>query len=352
MNILIVKPSSLGDIIHTLPAVTMIRRNIPNAVINWVVNEEYARLLDLCPDVDNVVVFRRHHWNRLRNWRSLLSFVRELRELDVDIALDFQGLFRSGLISFLSGAKRRAGFRNAREGAIYFYNERILLPANLKHAVDKNFFLLQSVLQIDDDVHDNGLSCSEIDLRNLRLLLKKQQIDLQYSLLTVAPAARWRSKTWPPDFFAETIEKIWRRHPETIVALAGQQEERPLGNFIKERCENKGTIVNLMGETELGTLTALLRHSETVLTNDSGAMHLAAAVDTPVVALFGPTDPEKTGPYGDMHCVLQGSCDQLPCGERVCAEGTNACHNSVTPDEAAEAVTRRLKQSTTEEKPN
>ncbi len=338
MKILIVKPSSLGDIIHTLPVVPMIRRNLPDAVISWVVNEEYARLLDLSPDIDNVIIFRRNYWNRLSKWPNLVSFARELKQLEPDLALDFQGLFRSGLICSLSGAARRVGWRSAREGAIYFYNERILLPANLEHAVEKNFFLLQSALQIDDSVQDSGLSCSEIDVRNSRRLLKKHGIDCQAPLLIISPSARWDSKIWPSDFFAKVVEKVWRNLPELNVLLVGQADERSLGEMIEETCGGQGKIVNLMGETELGTLVALLRHSNVVLTNDSGPMHLAAAVETPVVALFGPTDPRKTGPYGEIHKVFQGECDQGPCQQRVCRKGTNECHAAVSSTEVANAV--------------
>ncbi len=342
MDILIVKPSSLGDIIHTLPVVPMIRRNLPDAVISWVVNEEYARLLDLSPDIDNVIIFRRHYWNRFRNWPKLFSFARELKELKPDLALDFQGLFRSGLICFLSGARRRVGWRSAREGAIYFYNERVLLPANLEHAVEKNFFLLQSALQIDDSVQDSGLSCSEIDVRNSRRLLEKYEIDCQVPSLIISPAARWDSKIWSPDFFAAVAEKVWRRLPDLNVLLVGQADERPLGVMIAEACKERGKIVNLMGETELGTLVALLRQSDVVLTNDSGPMHLAAALEIPVIALFGPTDPRKTGPYGEVHQVFQGKCDQGPCQQRVCRKGTNECHAAVSSTEVANAVLARL----------
>ncbi len=342
MNILIVKPSSLGDIVHTLPVVPLLRKHWPEAVISWVVNEEYARLLDLCPDIDHVLVFRRHRWNRPRHWPELYSFLHELRQQKPDLCLDFQGLFRSGLISRLSGAKRRVGFRSAREGATCFYTESVLPPKEMQHAVQRNVFLLQNALQIDDPVQNSGISCSQVDMDNMQRLLRNYDVDGRSVFLTVAPAARWQAKTWPPDFFIDVLREVWSRQPDLPVLLLGTATERPLGEIITDECGRQGRIVNLMGETDLGTLVAVLRHTRVLLTNDSGPMHLAAMLGTPVVALFGPTDPLLTGPYGQAHRVFRGKCERTPCLQYNCPKGTNACHYTVSSQEVAAAVTEKI----------
>ncbi len=352
MNILIVKPSSLGDIIHTLPMVPLIRRNFPDAAISWVVNEEYARLLDLCPEVDNVIIFRRRRWSKMRCWPELIGFAKDLKRLQIDLALDFQGLFRSGLITRLSGSPRRVGFRNAREGAIYFYNERILLPANLRHAVERNLFLLQTALHIADPIGNSGLAVSRIDMCNCEKLFRACEVNPHAPFLGLAPAARWESKAWPPDFFAAVVEKVHESLPELPVILLGSASERPIGEIICSHCRSPGKIVNLMGETELGTLVEILRHSKTIMTNDSGPMHLAAMLGTPVVAMFGPTDPSLTGPYGHIHRVFAGACDRAPCLENNCPKGTNACHYTISRDQVAEAVLQNLQTDTNPVAPN
>ena len=339
MNILIVKPSSLGDIVHTLPVVGMIREHYPDSVISWVVNDSYAGLLDLCPDIDTRIVFKRKRLGHPRHWLEIFSFIRELRSLKFDIAIDFQGLLRSALITRLSGAKKRVGFRNARECAPWFYTERVLLPANLRHAQDKNMFLAQAALQLPDTTPVLPLASSEVDAGKLRKILREHEIALDRPLLAVAPAARWTTKCWPPGFFARILSDLHKQtlpSPPTVVCI-GTADERSIGDMVGEQSESP--VVNLMGETDLGALAELLRRSDALLTNDSGPMHLAVAVGTPVVALFGPTDPSLTGPYGDVHTVFTAECEDGPCLQRKCKKNDPPdCHAAINGEEVVAAL--------------
>jgi heptosyltransferase-1 len=343
MNILIVKPSSLGDIVHTLPVVGMIREQFPDSVISWVVNDSYAELLDLCPDIDTRIVFKRKRLARPRHWLEIFSFIRELRSQKFDIAIDFQGLFRSAVIARLSGAKKRVGFRNAREGAPWFYTDRVLLPANLKHAQDKNMFLARAALHLPDTEPTTALASSEVDAGKLRKIMREHEIDPDHPVLAVAPAARWGTKSWPPEFFAQVLTEVHKQtsaSPPTLVCV-GTTDERPVGDSI--RAQAKCPVVNLMGETDLGALAELLRNSAVLLTNDSGPMHLAAAVGTPVVALFGATDPSLTGPYGDCHTVFRGECEHAPCMQRKCKiNHSPECHGTINAAKVVEALKKHL----------
>ncbi len=344
MNILIVKPSSLGDIIHTLPVVGLLRENYPDSVISWVVNDTYAELLDLCPDIDNRIVFNRKRLGRLRHCLEVFSFLHELRSHKFDIAIDFQGLLRSSLITQFSGARRRVGFRHARECAPWFYSERILLPANLHHAQDKNIFLARSALKLPESRANPGLSKSEVDIGKMRKLLRTHDVDVNIPLIAVAPAARWQTKTWPPEFFATVLSRVKVEQENAvrppIFICVGTSEERRIGESIRELFD--GRLVNLMGETDLGILTELLRHSAVLLTNDSGPMHLAAAVETPVVAMFGATDADLTGPYGERHAVFRAVCDNAPCFNRVCPNGEMRCHTTIDAGKVAMMVCEKL----------
>jgi heptosyltransferase-1 len=343
MNILIVKPSSLGDIVHTLPVVGMIRQQFPDSVISWVVNDSYAELLDLCPDIDTRIVFKRKRLARPRHWLEIFSFIRELRSQKFDIAIDFQGLFRSAVIARLSGAKKRVGFRNAREGAPWFYTDRVLLPANLKHAQDKNMFLARAALHLPDTEPTTALASSEVDAVKVRKIMREQEIDPDRTVLAVAPAARWGTKTWPPEFFARVLSEL---HEQTspsapTIVCVGTADERPTGDRVCEKAACP--VVNLMGETDLGALAELLRKSAVLLTNDSGPMHLAAAVGTPVVALFGATDPALTGPYGDCHAVFMGECEHAPCMQRKCKMNHSPeCHGTINAAKVVEALKKHV----------
>lgn len=341
MNFLIIKPSSLGDIIHTFPAVELIRRAHPEGTITWVVNDTFAGIVELCPAVDDVVIFRRRRLGKLRHVPELFSFLSELRQHMHDVAIDFQGLFRSGVMTLASGASRRIGFQNAREGATLFYNEKVMLPANLKHAVDKNLFLARTALGMPNEEAQMQLPLHHDLAKCARKLLKQHPQPGNGPVVAVAPAARWESKTWPLRFFADVLDEVAAQQPDVRCWTLGSDDEADRCSRLDDLCRNC-RLLNLAGETDLGTLTELLRSSDVLLTNDSGPMHLAAAVGTPTVAFFGATDPELTGPYGPRHAVFKTTCDLSPCFSRQCLMENRACSDGTSPAQVAQAVLDRI----------
>jgi len=342
VNILVVKPSSFGDIVHAFPAVGLLRQHVPDATIAWVTNAEYVALVELLPGVDERILFDRKRWGRARHWHELAGFLRDIRQREYDLVLDFQGLLRSAIITRVSGGLRRLGFRSAREGAPLFYTDRVLLPANLKHAVDKNVFLVQYALNTEERM-------TLPDLRPARGLDRKAETlcarnSLTGPVLAVAPATRWDSKMWPAEKFAEVIDEVCRQAPEVTCWLAGTSSEREIGEAVVKACQTASPC-NLMGETDCGLLAAMLARSNAVLTNDSGPMHLAAALKVPTVALFGPTDPELTGPYGDGHAVFRGTCPDMPCFAGCCPRrGGPTCLTDIDANEVAKALLKRLRK--------
>ena len=339
MNILIVKPSSLGDIVHTFPAVRLLKQHFPEATLSWVVNDTYTELVNLCPDVEYALAFRRRRWGRPRHWPEVVAFVRELRSRHFDVAVDFQGLFRSGLIARLSGARRRVGFATAREWATRFYTERVLTPANVRHAVDRNVFLVRSAFGIASDAVEWRLGSFADGVARAEYLLEKHGLHGRHPIVAVAPAARWASKTWPAEFFAAVVRRVADRAGEAAFWLCGSEDEKPVGRAVLAACGGFAPAM-LMGESNLGTLVELLRRSDVLLTNDSGPMHLAAAVGTPTVSMFGPTDPGLTGPYGQGHQVFRGDCPRSPCFERECPDAPMDCQRQVDVGAVADAVVR------------
>lgn len=337
MNVLFIKPSSLGDIVHALPAADLLRKSFPDASISWLVNEEFRELARLCPAVNDVIAFRRKRWGRVRHAAELLGFLRELRRRRFDVAVDLQGLFRSGLMAFASGARRRIGFAAAREGAPLFYTDRIAVPENILHAVDKNVLLIRSAFQAAPPAAFPPLRREPETVRRMDELLKRHGLGNGGPLVAVAPAARWRSKSWPPAFFAAVMEETARLLPAVRFWLLGTADEASVGVQVMAACTHVQPT-SLMGETTLGELIEGLRRSAVLLTNDSGPMHLAAAVERPVVALFGATDPRLTGPYGDAHVIFRGCCPQSPCFRELCPRSDSPCYRTFTAQSVAAAV--------------
>ena len=348
-NILVVKPSSLGDVVHALPAVAWLRGRFPAARVGWLVNTEFAPLVALSPLVDEIHPFDRRRFGKLRHWGELWTFQNALRARHYDCAVDFQGLLRSGFLTWRSGAARRIGFAAAREGAAWFYTERVRMPAGVLHAVDKNLALVRLAF---------GEPAGELVLPSELPLLAPRPEHVAAAarlwneagwpaaagpgpVLAVAPGARWPAKCWPPDFFAAVLDAVATARPDVRVWLLGTRDEQAAAAAVAAACRLARPL-DWAGRTGLGDLLALLQRSGVLLTNDSGPMHLAAAVNVPTVALFGPTDPALTGPYGPCHAVFRGACPHAPCFRMRCHLGTAACQRTLDPAAVAAAVVERL----------
>jgi len=312
MRIFIIKPSSLGDVVQALPTVNLIRRKYPQAHISWLVNDTLTSLLPHCPIIDEIIPFERRRFGSLRQLPELGNFLATLRARHFDIAIDLQGLFRSGIISWATRAPRRIGLSDAREGARLFYNEIVKVPR--AHAVDRYLLIAQH------------LGCGS---RPVEFPLGLSGSVISEGLIAVNPSARWSTKLWGDDKFAELI----RRLPPERVVLTGSAPER---GQIEKVAQGRR---NLAGQTDLFQLAELYRRCAVVITNDSGPMHLAAAVGTPVVAIFGPTDPALTGPYGEGHVVLRAGIPCSPCFKEYCTNRVRMeCMKLVTVEQVLEVA--------------
>ena len=304
-RILIIKPSSLGDVIHALPAVNLIRQRYPRAHLAWLVNTAFTSLLQHCPIIDEVIPFPRHEFRRLP------ALVQRLRRDRFDLVVDLQGLLRSGLLAALSGAPRRVGLSDAREGASRFHNE--IIPVPRIHAVDRYLRAAQ---------HLGGAGPVEFPLG-----LPPHRPPAGY--LAIHASARWPTKLWGDDKFAELIRQL---PPDRVILTGAAAEAERIG-----RLAQGGR--NLAGKTDLFELAEWYQRCAVVVTNDSGPMHLAAAVGTPVVAIFGPTDPVLTGPYGAGHRVLRVALPCAPCFKDRCTNPqAMACMDGVSVAEVLQAV--------------
>jgi lipopolysaccharide heptosyltransferase I len=311
MRILIVKPSSLGDVVHALPTVARIRAKYPDAHIAWLINDTFAPLLQRCPLINEIIPFPRHSYTKLP------GFFQRLRSARYHLVVDLQGLFRSGIFSVVTGAPRRIGLSDSREGARLFHNEVVRVPRS--HAVDR-------YLKAADYL---GCPLSPVEFP----LGLPHEESAGPKLIAVNPSARWKTKLWGDDKFAELI----RRLPRERVVLTGSAADA-------ERCERIAQGArNLAGKTSLLELAGLYRQCAVLITNDTGPMHIAAAVGAPVVAIFGPTDPALTGPYGKKHIVLRAGVDCSPCLQDSCRhQPPMECMEKVTVEQVLAAAQRFL----------
>ncbi len=339
MRILVVKPSSLGDVLHAFPAVARLHRAFPMARFDWLIHPGCAPILDYAPiPLERRILFRRRE---LGSWRlpvEMTSLVRELRREPYDLVIDFQGLLRSALFGRSARARRICGFAAPREKcARLFYREVYPIPMGL-HAVERNWALAGAVAQeAPAPVLIPELPEVPAHALKARGILTASGWNGE-PLLAVAPGARWVSKSWAPERFAGVLKRLRERGlPHRFVLLGAPAEMEAARKIAAEI-----PTVNLAGKTGLGELMEILRLCDTLLCNDSGPMHFMAALGKPVAAFFGPTQAELTGPYGAGHRIFRR--DDLECSgclARECPGQGMKCHQ-IDEESVAETVAAML----------
>lgn len=340
MNILIIKLSAIGDVIHTLPSLRELRKLYPDAHITWVVEEAAAELVQNHPDLDKVLISRRKKWLRdFQNGqirgplREIVSFIKELRQRPYDLIIDFHGLLKSALIVLFSGGKRKLGYDSLQELSGLFYNEKI--AENMaKHAVDRYLdfpcYLGAKIGQPEFILPLTG----DANVKSRSLLNKYNLAEKKY--IAINPVAYWETKLWDDKKFARLADAIKTRLNLEVVFTGSKKES---GDMIISQMSTKA--INLGGETTLLDLAYLYEKALLVITTDSGPMHLAAAVGTRVIALFGPTDPQRTGPYGKGHSIIRTDLPCSPCFFKKCP--TKKCMQDISPEQVIVVIEKRLK---------
>lgn len=324
-RILIIKPSSLGDVLHALPILAGLRAAYPRAHIAWLVSTTFAPLLEGHPLLDEVIRFdRRRYGKMLRSPRSLadfLGFVRRLRRHRFDLVLDLQGLFRSGFLALASGARRRVGFAEARELAGVFYSQRVRCERADRHAVDKNLCLARAVgLPVDAAAFPLALRADE--LAAARGLLSDAAGRPLDAFVAVIPGARWEAKRWRPERLARLIDRLHQEGLPPCVLLGAAGDRAFADQLIGFR---RTPVADLVGRTSLRELAAVIALADLVICHDSGPLHIAAALNKPIVAIFGPTSPARTGPYCQAARVVSLPLECAPCYQRQCPLGHHDC---------------------------
>ena len=314
-RILLIKPSALGDVVHALPVVATLKRRYPEIPLDWLIEEEAAPLLEGHPAVAEFVVSGRRRWQRqLKHPSTIPGVLREIRAFArrirrrYDAVLDLQGLLKSGVYVLAAHAPIRVGLADGREGATWVLTHRVPVPPQPIHAVDR-YLALAAAVDAAEVVREFTIPLAQKDLDAATAALA----GLPRPVVVLHPAARWPTKLWE--------NARWRALAAALgeagagVVLTGAAADGAMARAIGEGLAPAPR--SLAGRVSLKELAAVLRSADLMITVDSGPMHIAAAVGTPVLALFGATDPARTGPVG-LGRVLRHALPCSPCLRRRC----------------------------------
>ena len=317
-RILVVKPSSLGDIVHSLPFLNALRKRFRDAEIHWVVARGLEGLLEGHPMIDRLLIINKDQWKKISRAAEtageLIKLFSELRREKFDLVVDLQGLLRSGLITLATGARIRIGFKEAREGSTLFYTHRVRGGRDI-HAVDRYMRVAAS------------LGCDTSDISFPLITEPFTPGFKEYAV--IAPGARWMTKMWPPERFGMLASKI----PLKSVVI-GSSADKEVSDVVVGNSKDKA--VSLSGKTNFKELSGLIKNARFMVCNDTGPMHIAAALNVPVFAVFGPTNPSRTGPYGNIHTIIREDLDCAPCYRRKCDD--LICMNGISADKVLNII--------------
>ncbi len=364
-RILLIKPSALGDVVHALPVLVKLRARYPDARIDWLITPENADLVRHHPDLSNVILFPRHEFSQFgRSWSATSGPIRllsHLRRVHYDLVVDLHGQFRSAIFTLATGAPVRVGFdrprgkletaqaedpalvpgehgwAGAREGAWLAYTHWIRLPTLDVHAVDR-YLWLRPILGLDDHPPDLRIHQAPDAVTKVDELLRSCGLGGK-PIAVLVPGTIWETKHWHVEGFAHVARHLLNSGFDVV--LAGTARDRDRSQAIVTACPGAH---DLCGQTSVGGVVALIQRAAICVTNDSGAMHVAVAVDSPVVSVFGPTNPIWIGPYGRPDVVVRAGVSCSPCNLRRLRDcpHDHACIQKVTARMVIERVERVL----------
>jgi lipopolysaccharide heptosyltransferase I len=337
---LFIKVSSLGDVVHALPALRTLRASHPDAYIAWLVEAPYQNLLYNNPDLDEIIVIRTRHWRKnwtLKTLGEISKTISLLRKRRFDVAIDLQGLIKTGLIARLSGARQRLGLhrKNCKEPLnALFTNKKAATIGPGTHVVDIYLNLIhlaggnQQVTQI------HPLNVPEATSAPVDLFLQENPEISAKPIAFINPGAGFPTKLWEADRFAKLADRIVEELGFSILLVWGPGEKgmaEQIGGMMKQKSW-------IAPKTSIQESIVLFRHAALLISCDTGPLHLAAAMGVPTVSLFGPTDPARNGPYGLNHQVV---CKPQPCSfcwKKACHIQTHDCMQQIEVEEVFETV--------------
>lgn len=347
-RILIVRLSAIGDVINTLPALSVLRNNYPKSFIGWVVEDKAKDLLIDHPYLDRVFIFQRKDWQidltkptkLLHITKGLPAFIREIRKGKFDVALDFQGNLKSGVVTYLSGAPMRVGYDKSgtREFNTLFTNYKITPPPSRTNRLSRNLYFLKS-LGLDTEKHAVKLPYHAEDETYYRTFAR-QYLRTGRPLVVFHPGTSGFGsyKRWSPAKYAQLGDLLQQRYSANLIITSGPGE-KPLAQEIASQMTTSA-LINYETNS-LNRLAVLLQHTDLFVGSDSAPLHLANLIGTPLIALFGPKDPAIYGPARQHHVVIINKhLDCQPCVKRTCPDPK--CMKLITVDDVFTAAQQIL----------
>jgi heptosyltransferase I len=323
-KILIIKPSALGDIVHTLPFLAAIRATFPEAEIHWVVARGLHTFLEGHPMINRLWLMDKDRWKQLSHLPEIIleinTFRKNLANEHFDISIDLSGLLRSGLITFAAGARYKLGFSDSNEGSPFFYTHKIEGGRQI-HAIDR--YLKLAALM--------GCDISQVNFPMPPYPTESPLFPaLPEDFCIIAPSAGKAANRWPADRFGELAAGL----PLPSVIISNKADTEIADTVV---AGSKGMAINMAGKTGLKELVALIARARFFISNDTGPMHIAAALGVPVFAIFGPANPVRTGPYGAIHTIIQTQMDCIPCYRRKPCEHWK-CMKDITVERVRQTI--------------
>lgn len=358
-KILLVRLSSLGDVIQTLPLPAVVRRAFPQASIGWAIDTELAPAIRGHPGVDYIHSCDRNRWGRaLKNplrWPRIAcearAFIEEIRAVGYDCALDVQGLLKSALIPFFAGIHPRIGFAHRRELTQFFYTERYVtkdeyFDPNRMH-VD-HMLALARMIGCDTQRYEVRLPQLEPEYRSQVDLLLSRAFEYAKPLVAITPGTQWASKRWPLKHWLALLRMVLAETDANLVLVGSDADATIAADLLEELgSAARGRVLNLAGMTSVRELYALFERVTVAVAADTAPLHIAGAAGCDLIGLFGATPASRTGPLSRARVAIMTAVPQLscqPCQQRVCRYGTTECMHRLMPAEVFIALREALQR--------
>jgi len=336
-RILIIRLSHVGDVIHTLPLLHALRTTYPNAHISWLGEDLVSPILFHLDELDEPIILPRTRLKRgvLPGAKMLDGLRRRLKSRRFDVAIDAQNLTKSAVWSWLAGCRLRIGFvpPEGRELSPWLNNRLVRPHTDLKHVVDMNMSLLEPLGVSDRSVH---FHLPIHDRAKRRMAEWLNEVSPGEPPILLSPGAGWETKRWPAERFGLLADQLAGETGRRVVVIWGPNE--------KELCDevlsaSRSPSVIAAPPTDLLEMTELVRLSRLLVTNDTGPLHIAVAVQVPTVSIWGPTDPERNGPYGSDHQVVLSDVPCRFCWSTICrAEEEMCCMKGISVEGVLKAA--------------
>ena len=334
MNILIVKLSAIGDVIHALPVSYALRQKYPTAHITWVVEPTAYEIVKHNPCVDEVILFQKKAFKTFKGFKqNFKPFYKLLHRRKYDISIDLQGLFKSMAVVLTANAKKKIGYVDMREGS-NLISKTIKGPHFNGHIVDRYLDTVKYLgCDTDNIIFPLKNTVEEIDYVNN--LLMDNKINDNTPFIVFAVGTNWVNKCWSTKDFAILSDLLSKHKIKTVLIGFGKNDEQKALEISRQNTSNN--IVNLVGKTSLMQTAALIKKAKAVIGGDTGNLHLAAALNIPAIMLMGPTDPNRNGPYKQMHNVILAGHDCDGCWKRTCRKNID-CLSTITPNQVLKKI--------------